>query len=53
MDVEGAIWTPAASSCIRVAEGGEVLDRIEIPGGLMGFANMLGGPPARPCTSGR
>lgn len=47
MDADGAIWTPAASTAVRVAEGGEVLQTIQLPEGLMGFANMLGGPDGR------
>jgi sugar lactone lactonase YvrE len=43
IDTDGAIWTGSgASSCVRVAEGGELLDRIELDG--MPFACMLGGP---------
>jgi sugar lactone lactonase YvrE len=45
MDADGAIWTPAMQTCLRVAEGGEVLDRIELE--RMGFACMLGGPDGR------
>jgi sugar lactone lactonase YvrE len=43
IDTDGAIWTGSgASSCVRVGEGGELLDRIELDG--MPFACMLGGP---------
>jgi sugar lactone lactonase YvrE len=43
IDTDGAIWTGSgASSCVRVAEGGELLERIELDG--MPFACMLGGP---------
>jgi sugar lactone lactonase YvrE len=59
LDADGAVWThdPAGgemdrgqgavpiSACIRVQEGGEVLDRIEFE--LFGFACMLGGPDGR------
>jgi sugar lactone lactonase YvrE len=43
IDLDGAIWTGSgASSCVRVGDGGELLDRIELDG--MPFACMLGGP---------
>ena len=49
MDVEGAVWTPSwydnAPCCLRVAEGGEVLDRIQLD--QSGFACALGGPDGR------
>lgn len=58
MDADGAIWTGSADTrthtgrddspegeCIRVREGGEVLDRIELD--RAGFACMLGGPDRR------
>ena len=49
MDVEGAVWTPSwydnAPCCLRVAEGGEVLDRIPLD--QSGFACALGGPDGR------
>ena len=32
---------------MRVAEGGEILDRVEAPEGLRTFACMLGGPDGR------
>ncbi|MGH3461274.1 MAG: SMP-30/gluconolactonase/LRE family protein [Kribbellaceae bacterium] len=45
MDADGAVWTPTMidgeSACIRVREGGEVLDRVPLP--LSGFACALGG----------
>jgi sugar lactone lactonase YvrE len=46
MDAEGAIWTPAFNKdgrpgCVRVREGGEVLQRIELD--QFCFACMLGG----------
>ncbi len=41
LDTDGAVWTPAAKSCLRVAEGGEVLERIELD--RFGFACTLGG----------
>jgi sugar lactone lactonase YvrE len=45
MDAEGAVWTPAMKSCLRVGEGGELLERIELD--RFGFACMLGGPDGR------
>jgi sugar lactone lactonase YvrE len=49
MDAEGAVWTPSwldnEPCCIRVAEGGEVLDRIPLD--QSGFACALGGPDGR------
>jgi sugar lactone lactonase YvrE len=48
-DAEGAVWTPSwidhESCCVRVAEGGKVLDRI--PLGQSGFACALGGADGR------
>jgi len=41
LDSENAIWTPAANACLRVSEGGQVLQRIELD--RNGFACMLGG----------
>lgn len=47
LDAEGAIWVanPGATSCVRVAEGGEILD--EITTSMPSFACMLGGPDGR------
>jgi len=58
LDAEGAIWTHSADTrmhtgradrpageCIRVREGGEILERIELD--RDGFACMLGGPDRR------
>jgi sugar lactone lactonase YvrE len=49
MDAEGAVWTPSwldnESCCIRVADGGEVLDRIPLD--QSGFACALGGSDGR------
>ena len=45
MYADGAVWTPAGKTCLRVAEGGEVLERIELE--CFGFASMLGGPEGR------
>ena len=41
MDAEGAVWSPKFQSCVRVREGGEVLDTIELD--RFCFACMLGG----------
>jgi len=49
LDADGAVWTPSwyqnGPCCLRVANGGEVLDRI--PLGQAGFACALGGPDGR------
>jgi sugar lactone lactonase YvrE len=49
LDAEGAIWTQTRSdsggACVRVREGGEVLDRIELDRAC--FAAALGGPDGR------
>src|SRR4051812_45917076 len=43
MDEDGAIWTATWNNeCVRVAEGGEILDRIPLDRPC--FATMLGGP---------
>jgi sugar lactone lactonase YvrE len=44
LDAEGAIWvaSPVSGAVIRVREGGEVLDRVEVE--HEAFACMLGGP---------
>jgi sugar lactone lactonase YvrE len=43
MDADGAIWTATWNNeCVRVAEGGEILDRIQLDRPC--FATMLGGP---------
>ena len=43
IDAEGAVWTSAdQNACVRVREGGEVLQRIELD--RSPFACMLGGP---------
>jgi sugar lactone lactonase YvrE len=43
LDADGAIWTATRDNeCVRVAEGGEVLDRIQLDRPC--FATMLGGP---------
>ena len=46
IDAEGAVWTQSGgNSCIRVAEGGEVLSRVELD--RAPFACMRGGPDRR------
>lgn len=46
LDAENAIWTSTdKSECVRVAEGGEILDRIKLDRTC--FATMLGGPGRR------
>jgi len=49
LDAEGCVWVAsptAPSGFVRVAEGGEIRDRIEL-GDRFGFACMLGGPERR------
>ncbi|MER6950148.1 SMP-30/gluconolactonase/LRE family protein [Nonomuraea sp. NPDC000554] len=46
VDAEGAVWTSSGGrECVRVREGGEVSQRIELDRGP--FACMLGGPDGR------
>ena len=48
LDGEGAVWAqsgPMESACVRVREGGEILDRIDLD--RSPFACMLGGPEGR------
>jgi sugar lactone lactonase YvrE len=45
MDAEGAVWVASGPRCLRVKEGGEVLERIEV--GAFCFACMLGGADGR------
>jgi sugar lactone lactonase YvrE len=46
MDAEGAVWTSQGQrDCVRVAEGGKILDRVELDRDP--FACMLGGPDGR------
>jgi sugar lactone lactonase YvrE len=48
LDVEGAVWTGTADfSIVRVAEGGEVLQRVVLRENRAPFALMLGGPDRR------
>jgi sugar lactone lactonase YvrE len=45
MDADGAVWSPAMKACVRVREGGEVLERIELD--RFCFACALGGADRR------
>ena len=45
MDADGAIWSPKFKGCVRVREGGEVLEAIELD--QFCFACMLGGEDGR------
>jgi sugar lactone lactonase YvrE len=49
LDAEGCIWAADAahSRCCRIAEGGEVVDDVQLPEGLRCFACMLGGDDGR------
>ena len=47
LDAEGAVWVQTAFSVSRVAEGGRVLQRVDLPGDRAPFALMLGGPDRR------
>ena len=48
LDAEGAVWTGTLDySVVRVAEGGEVLQRVELAEDRAAFALMLGGPDRR------
>jgi sugar lactone lactonase YvrE len=48
LDAEGAVWTSTGGlSVVRVAEGGEVLQRVELDENRAPFALMLGGPDRR------
>lgn len=49
LDAEGHIWSADAIGrrCIRIAEGGEIVDEIPAPDGLGIFACMLGGDDGR------
>ncbi|MEZ5139817.1 MAG: SMP-30/gluconolactonase/LRE family protein [Acidimicrobiales bacterium] len=46
LDAEGRIWCADAlgNRCILVAEGGEILDEVRVPGDLGIYACALGGP---------
>jgi sugar lactone lactonase YvrE len=45
LDAEGAVWTPAGQTCLRVREGGEVLETVELD--RFCFACALGGADRR------
>jgi len=47
LDAEGAVWiaNAVAAQCLRVAEGGEILDQVDTT--QTAFACMLGGPEGR------
>ena len=47
LDAEGAVWVSTGFSVSRVAEGGQVLQRVDLPEGRPPFALMLGGPDGR------
>ena len=48
LDAEGAVWVGTGGlSVVRVAEGGEVLQRVELREHRAPFALMLGGPDRR------
>jgi sugar lactone lactonase YvrE len=48
LDAEGAVWVSTAGfSVARIAEGGEVLQRVELAENRAPFALMLGGPARR------
>jgi sugar lactone lactonase YvrE len=48
LDAEGAVWVSTGeSSIVRVAEGGQVLQRVELDEDRAPFALMLGGPDRR------
>jgi sugar lactone lactonase YvrE len=48
LDAEGAVWVGTTDySVARVAMGGEVLQRVELPENRAAFALMLGGPGRR------
>jgi sugar lactone lactonase YvrE len=47
LDAEGAVWVSTGFSIARVAEGGEVLQRVELPENRAPFALMLGGADRR------
>jgi sugar lactone lactonase YvrE len=48
LDAEGAVWVSTGESSVaRVAEGGEILQRVELDADRSPFALMLGGPDRR------
>jgi sugar lactone lactonase YvrE len=48
LDAEGAVWTSTGGfSVVRVAQGGEIVQRVELAENRAPFALMLGGPDRR------
>jgi sugar lactone lactonase YvrE len=49
LDAEGAVWLacPISGRCLRVREGGEVADTVQLEAGRGAFACMLGGADRR------
>jgi sugar lactone lactonase YvrE len=48
LDAEGAVWVGTGDYCaVRVAEGGQILQRVELAENRAPFALMLGGPDRR------
>ena len=49
LDAEGCIWCadPVHARCVRVAEGGKIIEEIQAPEGMAIFACMLGGDDGR------
>ncbi|MFC3173682.1 SMP-30/gluconolactonase/LRE family protein [Novosphingobium bradum] len=48
LDAEGHIWVAdVRSTCLRVAPGGEIVDSVDLPDGLIAFACALGGADGR------
>jgi len=47
LDAEGAVWVQTAFSVSRVADGGRVLQHVDLPEDRAPFALMLGGPDRR------
>ncbi len=49
LDEEGCLWVADAMGgrCIRVAQGGEIVDQVALPSGVGVFACMLGGEDGR------
>jgi len=45
LDADGAVWvaSPVSHAVLRVVEGGEVVERVEVEGKRQAFACMLGG----------
>ena len=43
LDADGAVWAASMARCIRVREGGEVLQQVELGEDAFAFACMLGG----------